>query len=309
MFRLILLLCCLLFVFTGEAANPEPGLYWKKTGENSYRLSYSGTKWAGIRWQLRLQPGTSYRISCEAQSSVTIPPSFAVSVEQKSIEAQAHSQFLVGRNWTPCVLYFYCRQPDVICRFQAIGKLSAELQLRNLQIVPLADQDFADNLLPDGNFEAGDPMPPFWRNAWQAVKYRWRTVTNSDFFAGTRNLEISFVPRQVEASGLRSWMLPVRPGHEYECRFWAKTDEKEYTICAQLQIWAQFGPHVGKHYYVMRSFKLSQEWQECTVNMVIPEEDGSIPDLRDRVVNLQFSGDPERAGRVRISEISFQEIR
>lgn len=305
-----LLYClCLGLLSAAFATSPDYGPHWKAVEGGVYQREYSGKDWPGIRWNPQLTPGTWYRLSCEVQSSVATPPAFCIALERGDGKGQAYTPFVVGRNWTPCVLYFYCREPDLLCRIRGIGTRSADLRLRNLSIRALTEQDFAENLLPDGGFEAGEILPPFWKNAWRAKAYRWRIVPNSDFFAGTKNLEISFVPKREEPSGLVSQMLPVRPGHEYECRFWAKTAEKEYLLGSILQLWTQFGPHTGKHHYVRKSFKLTPEWRECVIRLTVPEDDGSIPDLRDRVANLQFFGEEKRGGTVRIAAVSVREVK
>lgn len=295
---------CMLCSVAGEWSFGAP---WYKEADNVFRVEYTGTGWSGMRRELKLQPDTFYRISGEIQGASNDEPALGISVELTE-KRQASGEFYSGKAWTPCVLYFYNREgTSAICRVYAKGKQPLTLRMRNFQVEKLTAEDLTGDLLPDGDFEQSERIPSFWRNAWRAKEYRGAIVPNAGFPAGTRNLEISFVPASEDASGLRSHLIPIQPGCKYEWRFWARTETaEEYTIACLIQVWPQFGPHTGTHIYKLSKLKVTPEWNEYAILLAVPENDGSVPDLGDCTANLQIGGDPESACKVRFDDMSFR---
>lgn len=266
------------FAASPVTAKISPDKEWKSdaAAPGSWSIDYPGKGWPGINATFPAKAGAFYRVTFEARADEP-KQRFVLKVPDH------HFEFEATKDFTPCAFYFYANaDAEQTARvYFNPNPGPAKAQIRNFKVESLSEGDLAENLFPNGDFEADiDPRGAFGRG-WQNPEFYAEIVPSPNFLYGTKSLAL--LPPQGEKATLYSIYLPAIPKRKIELKFWAKADSPQV-----LNSWLDFQQHgQTKHLYDRRQNKLTTEWQEFTQTYEVPSIE-EHPTLRTHTVRLLF---------------------
>lgn len=275
-----------------------------ENGTPTYLLKYPGTGWPTLTFAPVLKPDTYYLLKWQMKSSVAdnSAPFQAV----VSFGLSYNSSYHLNPDWSQYSVYFYSgKETSTKIKFLVNPSIAKEIQLKDLQLVPVTQEKFADNLLPDGDFEQSSAFPTHWSKTYGTVTFPGSIVESQDFLAGTKSMVVSSVEQNKGNTGINSIYLPVIPGKRYEMSFWAKS-ETEITLSASVDGWSPF-KHTGKHFYKSSRFKVMPKWHFYSLNVDVPTDLTSYPDLQSKMMRLSFSWKNSGAVKVWLDGVTFRQ--
>jgi len=277
-----------------------------ESGNGEFVIKYPGTGWPALSFTAPVMPGRHYQISWQMKSSIADtanPVQLAIDTGAPMVYG-----YPVTGGWGSYSAFFFSdKSVTAKCRIFINPGPAKEMAVRNLKITEVSPESFAENLLPNGDFEADQGGPVLWTKSYGTERYPARIVENQDFLAGSRSLVINFAATSANSEGLTSIYLPVLPGKKFELSFWAKAD-RENVLNASAEIWSPV-KHTGKHFYKTGSFKLSDNWRKYEVILDIPANVADYPDLQCRLIRLKLSGVKSAGYAVSVDNIVFRQIK
>ena len=179
-------------------------------------------------------------------------------------------------------------------------KEKGKLTVRNGKFEEVTPEMMKQNLVLNGNFEDETVKgTAFWKNRnWKSNVFPGKVVEGAGFLSGIKSLELPF------GSGVTSVKVPMEKGKKYELTFWAK-GTKDAVIGATLGLWS-IRKHQGKHFYRSRKFKLGTEWKEYKLEITLPTDEETYPDLKDGTGEISI-GVNTKDGTYYLDDISYCE--
>lgn len=260
----------------------------------TYSINYSGREWPGVSASFPVKGGTFYKVTFEGRADEP-KQKFILTVPDNVFEFEAANDF------TPCTLYFYANEdaPAKRARVYLNPEPGAtKAQIRNFKVETISGEDLAENLFPNGDFEAGvNPRGVFVRG-WQNPEFCGEVVSSPNFLCGAKSLALR--PSQGKNIALYSIRLPAIPKRKIELKFWAKADSPQ-ALSTSLDFWQQ---GQKKHLYDSRKNKLTAEWKEYTHSFEVPAEE-EYPTLRTRTMRIVFQRD-NVPGNIYLDNIEYR---
>ena len=204
--------------------------------------------------------------------------------------------------WNRIVHYFNSGEDDKVnLLFFPQDGTTAKLWFDDLAIQQLTEDDLTTCLLPNPDFEEGDPgaLPCMWQVRDDQAKNAGAPAVHiacdpaAAFIKGTRSLRIdgSALPEIGDRQyGVESILVPAVPGKPYVLTVWLKAIDGEPTVRLIVDGWVQKHaegqwtpmPHWYKETYV----KATSEWRRYALTATIPGEDDKAFFLPERLARI-----------------------
>lgn len=286
--------------FTAQVKPMPP---WRQNGDRAFAIRYSGRDWPTLQITAAWERNTFYRIDFEARADI----GEQFMTLKVGGGRQRSYKWRCSGPWARYRMYVFSGENGIpsLSLHPEPGAPSG-IEIRNFTVTPMTEAELQAELLPDGDFESGNPVASQWLAAHQTEAFPGAVVANTDYLAGEKNLRITFAKQQKGRPGLESLFLPMRPGKRYRLSFWARSTGDDATVGAVIDTFAP--NHTGGHFYRQQRFVAGREWRNFTVEAAIPADTGQYPDLLDGVGRIRFhavSGDPQE---ILLDDISFAEL-
>ncbi len=185
--------------------------------------------------------------------------------------------------------YFYCgNSPSLTVKF-GITIPAGNVCIDDLQIEPITDKDFKGNLVPNGNFEAGE-CPNGWQASGgyhmeDALVPTYELDHNAGFIDGNRCLKIEL--KEGDAFVLSSGAFPIRAGKKYAYKVWLKSSVKSMPVT----LWFASSNLTVGHWYKATNLTVDTNWQEYKFEATVPEPGASLYSPERVVATLVLRND------------------
>jgi hypothetical protein len=275
-------------------------------GSVEYALKYPGTGWPSLTSATPLKPDCHYMLKWRMKSSIADVSAPFIAVIDAGVTY--NFSYLLTPGWSQYAAYFYSDTATAArLRLYINPGEAKEIQVRDLQLIPVTAEMFTGNLLPDGDFESGSGFPANWTKTYGTTVNPAAIIESQNFLAGTGSMVLSACEQNKGTAGINSVYLPVIPGKRFELTFWAKADA-DMSLAANVDGWSPV-KHTGKHFYKGEKVKLSPEWRQYSITVDIPASLSEYPDLNSRMMRLSFTIPQSKTKEVWIDGVIFRQIK
>lgn len=185
----------------------------------NYQIRFDGKKQLELLFPMKLEQGSWYQLRFDARSQRG-PGAENLLSALRFGDRNRYQAFQANTAWSRHINSFYAQEADGEYRLILKRSQPDTVEFRNLRCTRLNDADFRRNLLPDGDFESGDPVIPAfpWRRNGTAE------LADCGFLTGSSSLVLRNPRTGNSAPYVTSATLPVRPGKPYRLVLWIKAD-------------------------------------------------------------------------------------
>lgn len=278
---------------------------WQRRAAGGFELQYDGKGYPEIMYRAQIRKNAFYRLSFSLEAPVG--SSFGL---QTKLGTEVSSLNYPGRSHPmKCTEYFFSGDFDrQELRFHPYPKPQSGKEtfiVDRVDLEEILESSLKENLMVNGDFESNDGLAFWGPNNNRAEDFSAVLSPSPEFFAGKQSLKIVF-DNSGPRSRITSRYLPLVPGQTVALRFWAKADQGT-TLTAVINAYSR-KTHQGKHLREWKSFQLNREWQEYEVTFAPGSDFATAPDLKERLVKVQFFPPPNGSGTIWLDNIEYRII-
>jgi len=286
--------CAAIELAAADAVTMKPEAPWKIAENGEASISYPGENWPTLRGVVPVKADMFYLVEFEAKCNETDNPPIVILESDKTLRWL----FTPSNNWARYQVPFFNQNGEKLkVGFYFNPGKTTDLSIRNVKVEEMKTDE---NLLADGDFELGNPIPAEWIKGQTQPEFSAKIVDSPAFMCGEKSMMLTL--RSDGNISFYSKPLPVFPGKNMAFSFWAK-GSSELSLTSTIDCGSQFGKQ-SKHLYWTKTFKLIPEWKQYELTVKIPEAETNAA-LLDKTGILQLSA-PKGNGQIWLDNLEFR---